>query len=128
MPDGATYLDQFRILVSHIGNAMGYVRMIRSGGLRSVSESVAFVPPADLEDAPKFGDLCAAEGLSEESVKAGEMLDKVKVAKVFCGCTGNSCRVFSSFHGKQDNFVSAQCTEVPDNTMALHSCDHKSQP
>ena len=29
MPDGATYLDQFRILVSHIGNAMGYVRMIR---------------------------------------------------------------------------------------------------
>ena len=81
MPDGATYLDQFRILVSHIGNAMGYVRMIRSGGLRSVSESVAFVPPADLEGAPKFGDLCAAEGLSEESVKAGEMLDKVvKVA------------------------------------------------
>ena len=78
MPDGATYLDQFRILVSHIGNAMGYVRMIRSGGLRSVSESVAFVP--ELEGAPKFGDLCAAEGLSEESVKAGEMLDKVKVA------------------------------------------------
>ena len=78
MPDGATYLDQFRILVSHIGNAMGYVRMIRSGGLRSVSESVAFVP--ELEGAPKFGDLCAAEGLSEESVKAGEMLDKVNVA------------------------------------------------
>ena len=39
MPDGATYLDQFRILVSHVGNAMGYVRMIRSGGLRSVSDS-----------------------------------------------------------------------------------------
>ena len=79
MPDGATYLDQFRILVSHIGNAMGYVRMIRSGGLRSVSESVAFVP-GDMEGAPKFGDLCKAEGLSEESVKAGEMLDKVKAA------------------------------------------------
>ena len=47
----------------------------RSGGLRSVSESVAFVP--ELEGAPTFGDLCAAEDLSEESVKAGEMLDKV---------------------------------------------------
>ena len=44
---------------------------------------VAFVPPGwdDAEGAPKFGDLCRAEGLSEESVKAGEMLDKVRVAR-----------------------------------------------
>ena len=122
MPDGATYLDQFRILVSHIGNAMGYVRMIRSGGLRSVSESVAFVPPADLEGAPKFGDLCAAEGLSEESVKAGEMLDKVVKVATDDG----------KGHGKQDNFVSAQCTERGPGMILiwhyLHSCDHKSQP
>ena len=39
-----------------------------------MSESVAFVP--DLENAPKFGDLCADESLSAESIKAGEMLDK----------------------------------------------------
>ena len=32
----------------------------------------------ELEGAPTFGDLCAAEDLSEESVKAGEMLDKVQ--------------------------------------------------
>ena len=99
MPDGATYLDQFRILVSHIGNAMGYVRMIRSGGLRSVSESVAFVP--ELEGAPKFGDLCAAEGLSEESVKAGEMLDKVKAAT-----DGKHFESLSYTRGKFDLFYS----------------------
>jgi WASH complex subunit 7 len=27
--DGLTYLDQFRILITEIGNAMGYVRMVR---------------------------------------------------------------------------------------------------
>ena len=45
---------------------------------------MAFVPPGwdDAEgSAPRFGDLCRAEGLSEESVKAGEMLDKVRVAR-----------------------------------------------
>jgi WASH complex subunit 7 len=54
---------------------MGYVRMIRSGGLRFVSDSVRFVP--DLDDIPDFESLAAAEGMSVESVKAASMLDKV---------------------------------------------------
>ncbi len=76
MPDGATYLDQFRMLISHIGNAMGYVRMIRSGGLRFVSDSVRFIP--DLEDVPNFEKLSLEEGMSDGEVKAAAvMLDKV---------------------------------------------------
>jgi WASH complex subunit 7 len=39
-PEGLSYLDQFRILISHIGNAMGYVRMIRSGGLHCCSDAI----------------------------------------------------------------------------------------
>lgn len=45
-------MDQFRILISHIGNAIGYVRMIRSGGLNYCSNSIRFVP--DLDDIVEF--------------------------------------------------------------------------
>ncbi|PFX13788.1 WASH complex subunit 7 [Stylophora pistillata] len=40
-PEGQTYLDQFRTLISQIGNAMGYVRMIRSGGLHCCSNAIS---------------------------------------------------------------------------------------
>uniref|UniRef100_A0A8C2JP01 WASH complex subunit 4 n=1 Tax=Cyprinus carpio TaxID=7962 RepID=A0A8C2JP01_CYPCA len=40
-PDGQSYLDQFRQLISQIGNAMGYVRMIRSGGLHCCSSAIS---------------------------------------------------------------------------------------
>lgn len=52
LSDNQTYLDQFRLLISHIGNAIGYVRMIRSGGLNFCSNSIRFVP--DLEDIVSF--------------------------------------------------------------------------
>ena len=52
LQDNQTYLDQFRLLISHIGNAMGYVRMIRSGGLNFCSNSIRFVP--DLDDIISF--------------------------------------------------------------------------
>lgn len=45
-------MDQFRVLISNIGNAMGYVRMIRSGGLNYCSNSIRFVP--DLDDIVSF--------------------------------------------------------------------------
>lgn len=44
MPDGvSTYLDQFRLLITHIGNAMGFVRMVRSGGIQQTSQSIRFL-------------------------------------------------------------------------------------
>nr|KAF6498540.1 WASH complex subunit 4 [Rousettus aegyptiacus] len=39
-PEGQSYLDQFRQLISQIGNAMGYIRMIRSGGLHCSSNAI----------------------------------------------------------------------------------------
>ncbi|KAF7702037.1 WASH complex subunit 4 [Silurus meridionalis] len=74
-PDGQSYLDQFRQLISQIGNAMGYVRMIRSGGLHCCSSAIRFVP--DLEDIVNFEELVKEEGLSEETQKAASVLDCV---------------------------------------------------
>uniref|UniRef100_A0A8D0GHR3 WASH complex subunit 4 n=1 Tax=Sphenodon punctatus TaxID=8508 RepID=A0A8D0GHR3_SPHPU len=74
-PEGQSYLDQFRQLISQIGNAMGYVRMIRSGGLHCCSSAIRFVP--DLEDIVNFEELVKEEGLSEETQKAARQLDSV---------------------------------------------------
>ena len=48
-PDGASYLDQFRSLISEIGNALGYVRLVRNAGRAVAAESTQFLP--DLDDA-----------------------------------------------------------------------------
>ncbi|KAK7891691.1 hypothetical protein WMY93_023654 [Mugilogobius chulae] len=74
-PDGQSYLDQFRQLISQIGNAMGYVRMIRSGGLHCCSSAIRFVP--DLEDIVNFEELVKEEGLSTETQRAASVLDSV---------------------------------------------------
>jgi WASH complex subunit 7 len=49
-PTGESYLDLFRTLISHIGNAMGYVRMIRSGGFHSCSEACVYLPTLETFD------------------------------------------------------------------------------
>ncbi|ELU08313.1 hypothetical protein CAPTEDRAFT_221991 [Capitella teleta] len=74
-PDGSTYLDQFRLLIGQIGNAMGYIRMIRSGGLHCCSNAIRFIP--DLEDIIAFEELCKEDGLSTECQKAARQLDEI---------------------------------------------------
>lgn len=46
------------------GNAMGYIRMVRSGGLHCCSNAIRFIP--DLEDIVNFEELTREEGLSPE--------------------------------------------------------------
>ena len=59
-----------------IGNAMGYVRTIRSGGLHFVSSSIRFVP--DLDDLQNFETLARQEGLEDaETLEAARTLDEV---------------------------------------------------
>lgn len=45
---------------SHIGNALGYVRMVRSASMYYCSEAVKYLP--DFDDIISFED-CAGEGL-----------------------------------------------------------------
>nr|XP_006817005.1 PREDICTED: WASH complex subunit 7-like [Saccoglossus kowalevskii] len=74
-PDGQSYLDQFRTLISQIGNAMGYIRMIRSGGLHCCSNAIRFVP--DLEDIVNFEELVTEENMSVEVKAAAHNVDAV---------------------------------------------------
>jgi hypothetical protein len=52
------------------GNAMGYVRMIRSGSMLYTSNAIQFVP--DVSAIEKFEDKVVADGLSAESVAAAQ--------------------------------------------------------
>jgi WASH complex subunit 7 len=73
-PDGMSYLDKFRVLITEIGNAMGYVRMIRSGGLLHTSNAIKFVP--DIEGVVKFTPLFSPEGAGPENLDQPELEQK----------------------------------------------------
>ena len=47
---------------------MGYIRMIRSGGLRCCSNAIKFVP--DLDDIVIFEEMCTEVTLGDETVVA----------------------------------------------------------
>lgn len=72
-PDGHSYLDQFRLLITQIGNAMGYIRLIRSGGIHCIGNAIQFVP--DLDDIVSFEELTSEAKLSEDSLQAAKNVD-----------------------------------------------------
>ncbi|XP_065673596.1 WASH complex subunit 4 isoform X2 [Hydra vulgaris] len=72
-PDGESYLDQFRLLITQIGNAMGYIRLIRSGGIHCISNEIRFIP--DLDDIVCFEELTTEAGLSMETIAAAKNVD-----------------------------------------------------
>ncbi|MPC23700.1 WASH complex subunit 7 [Portunus trituberculatus] len=93
-PEGLSYLDQFRGLISHIGegdtpiillcdklrknvlgNAMGFVRLVRSGGLHCSSNAARFIP--DLQDVASLEQLCRDAHTSPQTLTAAENLDAV---------------------------------------------------
>lgn len=45
--DGQTFMDLFRKTISHIGNAMGYIRMIRSGNMHANYNATLYLPNFD---------------------------------------------------------------------------------
>merc|ERR1711991_83771 len=74
MDKGASYLDKFRMLITEIGNAMGYIRMIRAAGHHYISSAIKFVP--GLQEIPLFEEAVSAAGLSSESNQAAHILDE----------------------------------------------------
>lgn len=72
--DGLSYLDQFRILVSQIGNALGYVRLIRSGGLHACSNAISFLP--DINSDTSFESTSNELNCNETTQAAGKRLDE----------------------------------------------------
>ena len=74
--DGSTFIDHFRRQVTEIGNALGYVRMVRSGGLQYMSANAQFC--IDLNERVAFEEEVRAEGISTAStLDAARNLDSV---------------------------------------------------
>ncbi|CAM6083172.1 unnamed protein product [Calypogeia fissa] len=72
--DGLTFLDQFRQLISEMGNALGFVRMVRLGGLHYCSSASGFVH--NLSERKSFEDAAREAGISAEAVSAAKILDQ----------------------------------------------------
>lgn len=86
--NGKSFLDLFRITISEIGNALGYVRMVRSASMYYCSEAVKYLP--ELDDIISFKEHAGSSpsgsggegethgaGFTEETVRAGANLDEV---------------------------------------------------
>ena len=66
-------MDKFRQLITHIGNALGYVRMIRNASLKDNSNLVKFIPK--IMDEIRFEDIATELGIKGETLEAAKMFD-----------------------------------------------------
>jgi WASH complex subunit 7 len=74
---GVTYLDRFRQLVTGVGNALGYVRMIRSASLKDNANFMKYIP--EIIKQIKIDDVAADldfTGETTESIKVFDMCIK----------------------------------------------------
>ena len=55
---------EYMFFTNMIGNAMGFVRIMRNGGLHYSSDAISFVP--DVEEVVNFEELAKADDISEE--------------------------------------------------------------
>ena len=68
----ASLLDRLRLLVTQVGNAVAFVRMLRSGALTCAARSVAFVPDLD-DELPSFSQLCKEEPAFAPAATEGQV-------------------------------------------------------
>lgn len=67
---GKSFLDQFRILVTEIGNALGYVRMVRSASMYYCAEAVKYLP--EFEDMISFAEYAGEGRKAAAAAEGGE--------------------------------------------------------
>lgn len=68
-------LDHFRILITEIGNALGFVRMVRNGGTRFLNNAIGFV--YDEDENLSFNEFAHEVELPQATTDATERLDAV---------------------------------------------------
>lgn len=74
--DGVTFLDKLRQVLTQIGNSLGYVRMVRTAGMRSMADGLEY-----LEGTPWLGAAEAAEDLVQ-AAEAGGSTASVQAARL----------------------------------------------
>ena len=72
--DGKNYLDKCRIIITEIGNALGFVRLLRSSSLSYCSKSIEFLPSTIAQDL-KFSSLTKEANMGDTTQQAAEELD-----------------------------------------------------
>ena len=72
--EGKSYLDKFREVITMIGNALGYVRLIRTASIKDSSSMITFVPK-QIND-PKFAEQWVELGIEGDLKKAAEIFDE----------------------------------------------------
>jgi len=66
---GHSYMDQFRMLIAEIGNALGFVRMVRLGGLSYSSLATGYVCQTNLSYIkPGTSGMCVTYNLCHQTV------------------------------------------------------------
>jgi WASH complex subunit 7 len=73
--EGLSVLDHFRILITEIGNSLGFVRMIKNGGARFLNNAIGFI--YDEDDQLKFKDFAEEVMLPQATLDATSRLDDV---------------------------------------------------
>ena len=68
-------LDKFRILITEIGNALGFVRMVKSGGIRYLNKANGFVYDEDQNFS--FYEFAKEVQLPQATMDATEKLDSI---------------------------------------------------
>jgi WASH complex subunit 7 len=96
-----TYLDKFRLLISHIGNALGIIRMIKAAALSLAAKTTQFIP--DTQDIPSLADF--TERYADKTRFSCETVDKViqSQTKIFTEDTNYYKLLVQTFKGVLNN-------------------------
>jgi WASH complex subunit 7 len=70
---GVTYLDRFRQLITAVGNALGYVRMIRSASLKDNAALFKYIP--EIVQNIKFEDVARDLDIQGETIESVKLFD-----------------------------------------------------
>lgn len=72
-----TLMDKIRFLISSIGNALGYIRMIKSGINHVNSNSISYIPKSMADDEQlEIMNMCESSNLSRNTVDASKFMEK----------------------------------------------------
>lgn len=74
--DGKNFLDKFRTLITQVGNALGFIRLLRAASLNFCSKSIEFLPYRfTLEE--QLASSARDAGFSDSTVESAKELDEV---------------------------------------------------
>uniref|UniRef100_A0A1A9WID3 WASH complex subunit 4 n=1 Tax=Glossina brevipalpis TaxID=37001 RepID=A0A1A9WID3_9MUSC len=85
--NGQTYMDLFRNVITQVGNAMGYIRLVRSGSIHANYSASLYLPK--FTDDLNFVQNCQNHNLSDATQTAAENLETniLNLAKCFADNT-----------------------------------------